>query len=232
MILLCLILTLISTNVSGYLGTFRPGQCVDIKTILNSTSVNISTIAYPNTTIAISNKPMTASGYSFNYTFCDTNTIGSYVYSYNDNDGDVYVNDFSIQPQGEVTSTAGGLIYLTLFVFMIAIFIFLSYTWKNIDGDNQRNEDGEIVSINYKKYLKIFIFMMAYVCVVALAYFSWNISYGILHFEEMSSLFYRIFRGLFIAMFPLMVIIIIFAVVKFFKEKKWEKYIDRGLTIK
>lgn len=83
--------------VSANLGTYTQGECVDIKTILNTSSVTLSTLSYPNGNIAVSNKVMTnIAGKTFNYTYCSTNFIGTYNYDYYDASGNVYVNSFEI----------------------------------------------------------------------------------------------------------------------------------------
>lgn len=98
--------------VSAGLGTFKKGECVQIKTILNSTWANVSTISFPNSTIAATNIGMTKQGQTFNYTFCLTNDVGIYSYDYFDNHGEVYVNDFEVTTSGYNfdTTTATGLI--------------------------------------------------------------------------------------------------------------------------
>jgi len=101
---------------SASLGTFSQGECVNIKTILNTTSVNISTISYPNSTIAISNQAMTKNAQTFNYSFCDTNTLGTYVYDYFDTEGNTYVNEFEITPSG-----SSGITNIAFFILIIVL---------------------------------------------------------------------------------------------------------------
>lgn len=92
--------------VSASLGTYKQNECVHIKTILNSSSVNISTISYPNSIVVVSNQIMTKQGKTFNYTFCNTSILGTYIYDYFDSNGDVYVNSFEVTPSG-FTDTLG-----------------------------------------------------------------------------------------------------------------------------
>jgi len=100
MLILILSVLMISFT-SAFLGTIKENECVNIKTILNTTSVNISSISYPNSTIIITEQPMTKVGHTFNYSFCNTNTIGIYIYDYYDSEGNVYVNDFEITSTGK-----------------------------------------------------------------------------------------------------------------------------------
>lgn len=127
--IILLVLSLLLINIaSASLGTFKQDSCINLKTILNTSSVNISSISYPNSTVAISNQAMTKIAYTFNYTFCDTNELGTYVYDYFDVEGNVYVNDFKITPTGNELTTQNsmiiGIILVILIVITILFFIF------------------------------------------------------------------------------------------------------------
>ena len=118
------------------LGTFKSGDCVQIKTILNSTQVNISSLSYPNSTIVITEQPMTKVGQTFNYTFCDTSALGTYTYDYNDESGNVYVNDFEITHTGNMVSQAQGLLSIGIIAAMMILMLFFGWlSFKFIDND-------------------------------------------------------------------------------------------------
>lgn len=109
--------------VSADFGIFKQDECVQIRTISNSTQVNISSLSYPDSTIAITEAPMTKVGYTFNYTFCNTSDLGTYIYDYHDELGNVYVNSFEITPSG-FANTLGFFIMILLLSFGIIIFGF------------------------------------------------------------------------------------------------------------
>lgn len=126
-LMLFMFLLLIIPLASADLGTFQQNSPVEIKTILNTTSVNISTISYPNSTLIISNQAMTKNGLNFNYTFYNTSTLGVYVYSYFDAEGNVYVNSFTINGSGQEISQAQiNLLWVGIVVLLlVAIFFFI-----------------------------------------------------------------------------------------------------------
>jgi len=105
---------------SADLGTFKQGDCVNIKTILNSTWVNISSVTYPNSTTAITNDVMSKIGATWNYSFCRTNVTGTYIYDYYDNTGAVYVNSFDITSLGKPVTTGGILVFFVI-IFLVLI---------------------------------------------------------------------------------------------------------------
>ena len=86
---------------SATLPPVEQNKCIELRTILNATQVNISTVTHPNQTLIIINSPMSKNGKTFNYTFCDTSVLGEYVYDYYDNQGNTYVNDFDVTADGK-----------------------------------------------------------------------------------------------------------------------------------
>lgn len=95
-----LILLLMLSFVSADLGVFNSGSCVQLKTILNASNVNLSSVTFPNSSTLYVNSPMTKQGLTFNYSFCNTYFTGKYLYDYYDNNGNVYVNSFVIEKHG------------------------------------------------------------------------------------------------------------------------------------
>lgn len=122
---------------SASLGTFKQGDCVDIKTILNTSAVTISSLNYPNSSTALGITEMEKNGLTFNYTFCNTSTLGNYNYDYNDSEGNVYVNDFLVTANGQIQSTSQGLGSLAfLGLMLVLMFVFGFGGFKLAKSDN------------------------------------------------------------------------------------------------
>jgi len=113
---------------SASLGSFKLGECVDIKTILNTSYVNLSTLNYPSSNIIISNQIMqNIAGKTFNYTTCNTTELGVYNYDYFDAEGNTYVNSFEITPSGfgAIGSGEGITIAMAIITMLIIAIIFI-----------------------------------------------------------------------------------------------------------
>lgn len=110
--------------VSADLGTFAQGDCVNIRTILNTTSANLSTVSSQSQTYDLNAAMTNLVGKTFNYTFCDTLDLGLYTYDYFDAEGNVYVNGFTITPAGNA-SNVWYFIFITVLFYFIAIFGFV-----------------------------------------------------------------------------------------------------------
>jgi hypothetical protein len=122
--------------ISASLGSYKQNECVQIKTILNSSAVNISSISYPNSTIIFTSIPMTKVGSTFNYTFCNTTELGIYIYDYNDYEGNVYVNDFEITKTGKLASSSQGMLSVGILISALLIMFFFGWlSFKFIESD-------------------------------------------------------------------------------------------------
>lgn len=152
-------LFIFTINISqARLGEFPQGTCVDIKTISNSSSINISSINYPNTTTAISNQVMTKVGQTFNFTFCDTQTLGVYTYDYFDAEGFGFVNDFLITPIGDSIDTGSSILYIIIIFAILILFIFFALIAINTPFDNigEMTRDGFVITqVTKTKYVKL-----------------------------------------------------------------------------
>jgi len=134
-ILICFVVSVfLIAQASASLGTFKQNSCVNIQTILNTPEVTISTILYPDSSVALSNQVMEKNGMTFNYTFCDTSRLGTYIYDYYDADGSVYVNDFKITPSGIDDNTSFLLFFIGIIIFIFILGFVLRNSWVMMLG--------------------------------------------------------------------------------------------------
>lgn len=139
LLILFLVLSLISISTldaETTYGTYKQGECMElIQTCGNCTYVNISTVLYPNSSIAVQKVQMTKDNTYYNYTFCKADVVGSYIVNgYGDDSGEVVVfsYDFTITPTGKSmttsTSITSGLIVLLMFGVTIFFLFFAGVT--------------------------------------------------------------------------------------------------------
>lgn len=100
------------------LGTFQQQQCISlVQTCANCSYVNVTTIKYPDGKLSNVNADMTKTGTVYNYTFCDTNQLGYYVYNTLGNPEGILVVapvDFLITPSG--SNNILGLFIMLIFI--------------------------------------------------------------------------------------------------------------------
>ena len=126
-------LFLVSFMSAGLIGPFEPGQDIRlIQTCDDCTFNNITSVLYPNGSVAISNVQMQRDGTSYNYTLNSsfTNDLGIYqVNGFGDDEGSnsVWAYDFEVTPTGGTFDIQQGIIIFSLMLlllFLSAAFLF------------------------------------------------------------------------------------------------------------
>lgn len=202
----------------------------------NTFSCNIT--IYNKNGILVNNKEMgTALFPQYNYTLNSQqiNITGLY-YGRQVCCGSIGCNDYSfefnVNAQGKEYGSIEGIIYFILLTILLGVFAFSLYGSFKIEFKNNRSVEGNIISINWGKYLKMFLFSIAYVCFIGITYFAWNISYGILEFKELSDFFFYLYNISYIMILPILIVGFVFILILFVSDKNTSKMIERGLTIK
>lgn len=228
----CIIL-LSMISAQGSLGGKERGQCIELpQTCANCTYNNITSILYPNSTEALSEVAMTKDNTEYNYTFCDTTTLGTYIVNgKGDPDGDteVWVYEFEITPTGNQLNSSQGFMYIFMLIVMIGLLLFSLYGSLKIPWQNERNMVGEVLRINWKKYLKMFSIGMSYVFLLWVVFLAWNLSWAYLQMQGLSTFFryvYTLLMGLGLPIFATMVII---SAVTYINDKKIQKLINQWM---
>lgn len=120
---------------SASLGTFKQNECVNIvKTMVNATSANVSTITNPDSIVVVNNQVMSKNGAAFNYTYCNTEIIGNYNYELFDNDRIVYENNFEITPSGIANTLSFYIILFGISLFLMVLGFSIKDGWVTILG--------------------------------------------------------------------------------------------------
>jgi hypothetical protein len=138
-----LISTLLLINLFGSvlaldsLGTFKQDQAIRITQVCqDATYINISSISYPNSSIAVGNTPMISAGNGeYYYIFASNNIIGRYdVRGISDGCDNTFAMYFDITSTGDSPSGSQGYIVLAqlgiIALFTVLGFSFSKEKWK------------------------------------------------------------------------------------------------------
>lgn len=124
------LMSLASATTQESLGTFKQGDCVDLKQGCASCSyVNFTRVIYPNGTQALGNVQADKDGSIFNYTFCDASALGKYiVYGIGDVDSTdtVFAYTFDILSQDKEFKLQDIIFIIFLIIIFFAV-LFGSY---------------------------------------------------------------------------------------------------------
>lgn len=150
-------------NVSADLGTFPKGECVDVKGQINASSATV-TIYYPkNSSVALYNATMSIiRGEIFNYTFCNTETLGVYVYDYCDIVGSNCVeNSFTITASGFDNDDSFN--RAVFFLYGVAALFFVGFIFVPSEKTTmQENGMMDNVSTNFHLRWTLFLFFVMF----------------------------------------------------------------------
>lgn len=223
------------TSAQDSLGTFRINTCVNlIQTCSNCTSNNITSILFPNSTQILGLSSMTVNGSIYNYTFCQNNTLGTYTVNGIGNPNgvsEIWVYTFDTTPTGNVFNSSQGLLYLFMLIVFIGLFLFSLYSATSIQAGNVRNEDGEIIQINWRKYLKIFAGGLAYMFFVVIIWLAWNLSFAYLQMRGLSTIFRYLYRLTFAITIPVGLLTVTLSIIAFLHDKKIQEALQRGIPV-
>ena len=215
------------------LGTYKQNECVDLKQTCSSCSfVNFTRVSYPDGTRTLENVEAEKDGYNFNYTFCNTSQLGTYIVEgVGDVDGidTVFVYDFLITYSGLEINTGKSILYLGFFLILILVFIANFILIGFLPQKNQQDEEGRILSINYLKYFRNVLWLVEWMLFIGIIYLVSNIAFAFLEEQMFAKVLFMIFQVCF-ALTPIIIIVwVIWIFVSFFHDKQFQNMLNRGI---
>lgn len=217
------------------LGTFKQGDCIDIKqTCASCTYNNLSSITFPNGTIYLFNPEVSMSKNSVVYIYSTCNfsqDLGEYSV---DGHGDLngvdtsWAYNYKITPSGTDPSTAQGIIYAIL---LFASFIFMILSFYGAVAINGKNEFqmGKLIKINYNKYIKQGLFFIGYLCLIFVVFFSSEISQNFLELGFFTTILNWLHIALWIILIPVFFIFVTFSIIKWLADMELMDLAKRNL---
>jgi hypothetical protein len=171
-----------------------------------------------------------------NITIPVTNTSQLGIYNYeitanNGTDSETTSFKFEISLIGKRASTSQSVSYLIVAFASIFFFILSFYGAITIPFKNKTNNRNQIIGLNELKYIKILLWFVTYLFLIFIMFSFYNIS-GISNWELGHRWFYGTFWLLIVFLAPSFVLLITFAFVNFFKDRKLDEMLRRNLTIR
>lgn len=198
LLIMCLILlTGLVNSGKESLGTFEQGEDIELLQICaDCTFNNITSVTYPDSTIAIQDKLMTKIGTEFNHTLNSTytNELGTYlVNGIGDIEGtnEIWVYTFEVTPNGEALSSSKMFIQIALVTFLLLLFIF-----------------SLIGVFKVENYIGRFaLYWVSHVLFISISFIAWQMATDFLTGTPMiASMFKIIFYFFMIGAFPMLIL--------------------------
>lgn len=209
-------------------------SCFDVNNSFCDATTNCQiSIYYPNQSAVILNESMDYNETFFNYSLSEdqTSIVGEYssiVNCQGANNGFSEFN-FLITPSGTEISGEQVTIYIIFLVIAFVIFGLLVYGSFKLKWDNNRDETGQVVSVNDLKWLKLFCMVFSYLTFTFIIAMCYRITDEFLYVGTANS-FFEITYNILIAVGSPMLIIFPFVVTYIiFQDVKVKKLLQRGL---
>ncbi len=236
-----MVVSLDDNNRKLTLGMFEIKKDIElIQTCSNKTdfcdSCNITSVKYPNSTKIISDVAMTKRASDFNYTLESENNIVTGVYIVNgfcdsSTEKEVWAYTFEVTNTGDSLSTATAIIYVIFLVAITLIWLLVVFWSIKIPFRNNKNDSGQLISINDFKYLKIFFIALSYILLMWTIGILRSLSANYLLLSGAGKIFNYLFWIMFSFLWPLMIFALVVGIVVWFDDKKLNKKLKRGLFV-
>lgn len=149
-------ISFISATTLDNFGTFKQGENIRVKQICeDSTYINLSSITYPNSSIAVSNIEMTSSGSGeFYYDFNLTNDLGRYdVSGISDGCLKTFTYYFDVNTNGTPQTTGHSLVYISIAIFFILVMVGFHKITKDFNYERwYKKMQEEYTTRNFVKF--------------------------------------------------------------------------------
>jgi len=217
------------------LGVFKRGEPISLRQICGDcTYNNITSVVYPNSSIILSHVAMTKSRVEYNYTLDGTYTdlLGEYIVNgVGDLGGDptAWVYTFEVTGTGVTLTTQNSIFYIFMVGLLILIFFIILLFIPKLPSDNDTDEEGRFISVNWLKHLKGLFLFIEWLLLLSIVYVASNLSLVYLGTNLIGTLLFRIFSIMMGLTLPIVVLWFIFLIISIFQDVKLKKMMERGL---
>jgi len=237
MLMMFIFLFSFSSAIETNFGSYIKGENLTLKQTCGDCSyINITSVQYPNGTTFISNVQMTKDDTLYTYEI-DGNLLdknGVYLVT---GRGDPYGNnetfsyDFTIRNTGNELDLPQVMLYLMLFFILCVCLLISLYVSIVVKFENSKDIGGNIIRINYKKYIKLLSLGFSYVFFTTIIFFAWNLIYAYSYWENLALFFRYSYTLLMIGALLFLPVLFIISIVHYINDKKIEGYINKmGLS--
>lgn len=221
--------------VNAELNMVKSGNCINLRVLSNCLTISLIEVSN-NQTFFINSSMTHLGGQTFNYSFCNTSSLGIYTFSWDDPCIDCSFggcgNSFTSTITGSDLTISKAVTYILIFVISFLIFVGLLLFGMMLPSKNNSDEmTGYIIAVSNLKYLKLLSLAFAYLVALFICFFSWNVSYNYLDISFITTIFQFLSIGLAVTLLPLFILGVYLCITNLIKDSKLSDYLSRGLKI-
>jgi hypothetical protein len=156
---------------------------------------------------------------------------GQYTFYYSDGSNSS-IGNFIVTTTGNEFNSSQAILFF--FIDLLLIFFLLGslYGALAIPFENDRSvKDGEIIRINWKKYLKIFLFGFAWMFLIAVVFVTWNLIYAYAQWGAIGKFFYYLYRLLMVLTMLIIPVGFVLSIVYYLNDRRINKGIKKGVPM-
>jgi hypothetical protein len=236
--LMLLVLPLVSADVyEAETNISLTQSCYNNGTYCSGSAVCNISVFSPTGEVLVNNLEMTNQNAFFNYTLSDSNTseFGDYEYRIMCEDSGLSnfgIFAFEVTPSGTSPTTAHAIFYVIAFIFSIVFFLLALLGGIKLPWKNNYSEDGYLVNISDLKYLKLFCWFFAYICLIWLAWLGRAVNNMFLFVDAGTGVFDGIFYFLMAFFVPVFFLVAFVGFVRYINDKKFQNLLGRGVKVR
>lgn len=166
----------------------------------------------------LANETVEVGSYEFPVTCCDTGNKCATRYL-----------TFTITPSGAIGSSGEAITYTILILVVLVLLILSIIGAVKTNGDDKYDIGGNLLDLNYGKYLKMGLFFLSVLFLWFLLFLGWQTAEKILMFSFMLTIFHTCFMILTYLLAPVFIVFVILALIKWTADLKLWKLAERGL---
>lgn len=195
-----------------------------------STSCQINKITDSNGGLIQANTSLDFQTTHYNGTL-PTSTLGVYDVVWSCHGGNSSNADFTylVTYTGKQLSQSSSTFLIILFAILVLCFFLTIYGITKLPDDNSVDPEDRILKISYLKYLRIALWLVVWMIVVAVFFISSNLAFAYLEDTLFAQMFLTLYRITFGATPLIVILLTVWILVKIVDDKKIKNMWNRGI---
>ena len=154
---------------------------------------------------------------------------GINCYHLDTGDGGVKTQSFEVTGTGDVLDTPKSIFYSMIMVILSFLFVITIFGFNMLPNQDPKDLDGKLMDINWLKYLRYPIGILAWGELTMIFFLGWNIAEGYLTTGLAASIFEILYKLNFYSLMIALPIMFFYILVKAIEDKKFKAMIERGI---
>ena len=232
-LMMCMVLISLVGAEQDSLGTYTQNEDVLLLQICGTcTYNNITSIVLPNSTHITIDTEITKRGMEYTYIFNKTDLIGKYsVNGFGDLDATAtaWAYGFEITSTGDAMDTSQMIFYIGTMAILAFLFVITIFGFNFLPSEDPKDLDGKLMDINWLKYLRYPIGLLAWGELTMIFFLGWNVAEAYFSTGLVAKVFEVLFRLNFYSLMIAVPIMFFYILVKAIEDKKFQAMITRGI---